>query len=544
MKRLLSGFRFYDNLFERKEKRRHIVPALVGGVALGLGFPPVPMPFLMFIGLIPYLYVIERRQGLAEINRITYFTFFIFNLVTLYWVGSWTRDADPFLLIAGTVLMFFNPLLFLIPSTLYYHAKKRLGKNTSLLLLPVFWAFYEYMYTVTDFRFPWLTLGNGLVKFNLFIQIADVIGVYGLTLLIIFINIGLYKAWNNRATGEGSAYLPAVFSLALIAVPLIYGIVKHKESGGESEKIKVGLIQPNLNPWKKWEAGNLNEQLDLYLSLSREAVLKGAELIVWPESALPVYLMTGAYSLQVNRIYKFLDTNNVLLLTGMPDATFYGDSLTAPEDAKKTSSGKFYTSYNSILFFQPHNRSVKKYGKIMLVPFGEKVPLVEQIPFLGELFRWNVGISSWNTGKEITVFQTTDKRKIAGVICIESIYPDFVASFVSKGAELIAVVTNDSWYGNSSGPYQHRDFAILRAVENRRSVVRAANGGVSCLIDPLGKIVQQTSMFTEDVLVAEAELNGETTFYTRYPRLIPYICLLITSVFILYILYGKIIKRK
>ena len=165
-------FKSYKTATEKKENRKELLLGLISGIMLGLSFPPIPLPYLLFVGLIPYLIVIEKRETLAEINRFTYFTIFFFNLITLYWVGSWTPDADPFLMIAGSVLMFFNPIVFLIPSTLYYFARKSLGKGTALFLLPWFWLFYEYIYSITDFKFPWLSLSNGLPYFTSYIQIC------------------------------------------------------------------------------------------------------------------------------------------------------------------------------------------------------------------------------------------------------------------------------------------------------------------------------------------------------------------------------------
>jgi apolipoprotein N-acyltransferase len=233
----------------------------------------------------------------------------------------------------------------------------------------------------------------------------------------------------------------------------------------------------------------------------------------------------------VQRIFDYTKRNDVHILTGMPDAEFYLKGETAPEDAKPVrNSEALYTSYNSILLFNPYNEKADKYGKIKLVPFGEKVPYVENLPFLGKFLKWNVGISSWNTGRDTVVFNfvkdtmSKDTVKIGAIVCIESIYPDFVSSFVKRGAEIITVVTNDSWYGNSSGPYQHKEFSVLRAVENQRSLIRCANGGISCLIDPIGNTIVETKMFEKTTLVFEAGLENNISFYTKYPLLIPILC--------------------
>lgn len=546
----MKFFDKYRNLNSPEQKKkihRQLLLGLTSGILIGLSFPPIPMPYLIFIGLVPYFFALYQREGLAEINRLTYFTAFFFNIIILYWVGGWLPNSDPFLMIAGTTLFFFNPVVFLIPSTLYYFAKKVFNKNVALLLLPFFWVAYEYAYSITDFKFPWLTFGNSLPYFTSYIQIAEIIGVYGLTLLIIYSNVFIYRSIKTYTESKKFDKFSISVAAAILIIPITYGNYKISNYSEPEKTIRVGLIQPNLDPNKKWQAGSLDEQLNLYLDLSSKAISSGAELLIWPETALPVYLLAGRYPNEVNKLHEFVDTNNIPILTGMPDATFYRDSSVAPEYAKPLSSGKMvYTSYNSILYFSPNTRDVQKYGKIKLVPFGEKVPLVDVLPFLGDWIKWEVGLSGWNTGRDTTVFDAAIEGmnvKIGGVICIESIYPDFTSVFVKKGAEFIAVVTNDSWYGDSSGPYQHKEISVIRAVENRRAVVRAANGGISCLIDPLGRTIADTKMYTRTFLVVDVPLEKELTFYTKHPLLIPLAASAVSIIIILLSLFVKI-KRK
>ncbi len=523
--------------------------AIVSGILLGIAFPPFPFPYLMFVGLIPYLIALENKKTLAEVNRLTYLMAFVFCLISLYWVGSWTKEADPFLMISGVALLFFNPILFLIPSSLYHLTQKYINRKATFFLLPFFWVSYEYLYSVTEFRFPWLTLGNGVSHFTSFIQIADIIGAYGLSLIILFINVLLYLTYINWGKNKNAFRKYLFLSLLMITLPLIYGGIKLSEQPAGEEKLRVGLIQPDFNPWLKWDAGNLEQQLNIYLKLSQQAVDSGAQFIAWPESALPVYLLSGSYPDAVNKIHKFADSNGISLLTGMPDVRFF-DSTNAPWDAKKSSTSRFYyTTYNSALLFNPNERDIQRYGKIKLVPFGEKVPYVNYLPFIGELIKWNVGISSWNTGQDTVVFNIKNKTDIsfASLICIESIYPDFTAQFVNRSANFIAVITNDSWYGYSSGPFQHRDISRLRAVENRRYVVRAANGGISCIINPRGEIIKETGLFERSVLVGDIYISREITFFTRHPLVVPFLCLFVTILMLLFssikfikkVRYGK-----
>ncbi|MFN3694521.1 MAG: apolipoprotein N-acyltransferase, partial [Ignavibacterium sp.] len=260
---------------------------------------------------------------------------------------------------------------------------------------------------------------------------------------------------------------------------------------------------------------------------------------------LPVYLLSGTYSDIVDSIYSFLREKDVYLLTGMPDYIVHYEN--PPSDAKLSKAGNFhYSTYNSILLIDPNSYEIQRYGKMHLVPLGEKVPFVDALPFLADWFKWGVGLSGWNVGKDTTVFKfkvINDTIKVAGLVCYESVFPDFVTHFVKKGAQFITVVTNDSWYGNSSGPYQHKEFAALRAVENRRAVVRSANGGISCLINQYGITEFETEMFTRSSLVVDVPLNEQITFYTKYPLIIP----ILSSAFSLWIIginFLMWLKRK
>eukprot|EP00825_Cyclidium_porcatum_P012017 TRINITY_DN16240_c0_g1_i2.p1 TRINITY_DN16240_c0_g1~~TRINITY_DN16240_c0_g1_i2.p1 ORF type:complete len:305 (+),score=4.98 TRINITY_DN16240_c0_g1_i2:174-1088(+) len=279
-------------------------------------------------------------------------------------------------------------------------------------LYPLFWVAYEYAYTLTEFRFPWLTLGNSLAYFTSFIQMADCIGVYGLSLSVLYINIILYFVFKEYQIKKTLNKKLVITAAILIIVPLIYGFYKIASYKEPVKTIKVGLIQPNLNPWDKWEAGSTQTQLNLYFDLSQKAVNKGAEYLFFPETALPVYLLDGQHYRFVSQIHRFCDSNNVAILTGMPNIFYHFGKSNFPKNSKPTLNPDIsYTSYNSVLLFKPFDRRIDYYGKIMLVPFGEKVPLVEYIPFLGDLIKWEVGISSWNVGTDTVVFKVPNLDK-------------------------------------------------------------------------------------------------------------------------------------
>ena len=285
---------------ERKKRKKAFWFCVLSGVLLGIAFPPIPLPLLAFTALIPFLYVLNEKEKLGEINRYTYLFGVIFNIITLYWVGSWTADADPFLMVGGSLLVFFNPIFYMIPSTLYYFSKKSFGNKITLFLFPLFWVFFEYAYTLTDLRFPWLTLGNSQPYFNTFIQVADIIGVYGISLLILYCNVLLFFVFKEYKERKKIKYNYSIIVLLIFIIPLIYGVIRKSEFEESDKKITIGSIQPNFNPHKKWDAGNLQEQQKIYLELSQKAINEGAELILLPETALPVYLLGGSYPAEVN----------------------------------------------------------------------------------------------------------------------------------------------------------------------------------------------------------------------------------------------------
>jgi apolipoprotein N-acyltransferase len=389
---------------------------------------------------------------------------------------------------------------------------------------------------LTDLKFPWVTLGNGLTKFITFIQAAEIIGEFGFSLVVGFINVFLFFAIINFKKDKRKFYRNLSFGLLIFIMFLTYGLVRKSDFKISDQKIRMGLIQPNINPWKKWDVGNLNNLLDQYLELSEDAVSKGAKVLAWPETAMPAYVFGGSYSVLANRIHQFCDTNDVFLFTGMPDIRYYFDKEKMPDDAKFNEPGKYYyATYNSIMLISPGTIAIQKYGKMQLVPMGEKVPFVEQLKFLGDIFKWGVGITGWNVGKDTTVFNLTlngdDSLKISGLVCYESIFPEFVSAFAKQGAELFVVVTNDSWYGKSSGPYQHKQFAVLRAIENRKSVVRCANGGISCVINAKGETEVESELFTQDVIVWDVPVQKGETFYSENPKIVSTLC----SVFSLWI---------
>ena len=183
------------SLDEKKDRRNDKLLLILAGVLFGISFTPFPFPFplFLFVAFVPYFFVVSKRQKLLKVNSASYLTFFVMSLITVFWVGSWQSAADPFLMISGVVLVLFLPCVMLINSTLYYLSRKVFKKDLSLYFFPFFWVTGEYILTLTDLKFPWLTIGHGLAKFTAFIQIADIVGAFGLSFIVLWINIFIFK---------------------------------------------------------------------------------------------------------------------------------------------------------------------------------------------------------------------------------------------------------------------------------------------------------------------------------------------------------------
>ncbi len=528
---------------QRKSLRQDRLLLLLSAVMIGAGFSPSPTPFLLFFGLIPFFIVIERRKTFVEVNRAAYLMFFLLGFLTIYWVGGFTQAKDVFLMTGGFILFFINPIIFLITSTLYFFWRKFVHRSSAIFVMPFFWLFYEYLYTLTDWSFPWLQMHNGISNFVHYIQIADIIGGWGLTVVIVFANVFFYQAYQARMKAGKQYYKWITYGILLIVIPVIYGTIKITIGPDPASRmISVGVTQPNIDPYDKWGEMQFDKILSLQLAKSRELMKAKPDLLLWPETAIPVYLMTAGYIDIQDSIFAFIDSNHVNLITGMPDFRFFRKDEKLPPDVKYSKKGEYYyATYNAILGFQPGTRHFQRYGKMKLVPFGEHVPFVDQFPIFGEFIKWGVGMTGWNVGRDTTIFAfkvagINDSIKAGAVICYESIYSDLVTELANRGAQCLFVVTNDSWYGNTSGPYQHRDFARLRAVETRREVVRCANGGISCFMDKFGRISKQTNMYESAILQGSVRLSDESTFYMRHPR----VFISLSTIFSLFCIGGAI----
>jgi apolipoprotein N-acyltransferase len=313
-------------------------------------------------------------------------------------------------------------------------------------------------------------------------------------------------------------------TLCLLLAVMTYNLLRYRQISEvieSSPKMKIGVVQGNIEQDQKWSPAMRFETIEIYSELSKQAIAQGHEspdLLVWPETALPFLVSDNPY---LNKLKKELITKEkTWLLTGAP---FYEKV----EGNKSLQTKKGILSYNSAYLFTPEGEISGRYDKQHLVPFGEYIPLSNYLPLPGPLVE-NIG--NFSAGKPARPL-SCQSAKIGVLICFESIFPKLARDWTSGGANLLVNITNDAWFGRSSAPWQHLSMTVFRAVENRRSLARSANTGVSTIIDPLGRMAGTTPLFQSSYLVAEASLLEEKTIFVSFGYYFGLLCLLVCMPF-------------
>jgi len=373
------------------------------------------------------------------------------------------------------------------------------------LFLPLLWVGLEYLRGWLFTGFPWALLGYTQHESHNVIQVAEFTGVYGVSGLLVLVSVLFYKGWSGFKSSGRFPLKETIVILLLVTADAGYGFFKVNSFEPSGRALKVALVQGNISQDQKWQEGLQSETLDIYDRLSRAALAEAGrlDLIVWPETAVPFYFQQpGALR---SRLLNSVESLDVPLLFGSPAYRM---------------EGKGFTYLNSAFLLDTSGRGTTKaldrYDKLHLVPFGEYVPLKKLLFFVSKLTE-GVGDFSAGEGVKSLVLKTQSGDVALGpLICYEGIFPNLVRQFVKGGADVLVNITNDAWYGRSSAPYQHLSAASFRAVENGIYLLRAANTGITAIVDPLGRVVKSTDLFAEGQLGGEVYISGKKTVYTRF----------------------------
>lgn len=503
-------FKSYISFLTINLKSKDTVLILASVVLFSLSYPPSPLSFLAYIFFPPFLLVLEKKS-IKESFKLGYVWGFLSNLILLFWI-AWVSFPG---MLGAVLILALYPALW---SLLFTFVKNK-NRILAYICAPFFWLALEYIRGLSQIGFPWLDVGYTQSFYTNFIQFASFTGIYGVSLWVIVINFffwGIYKNHNNLK-------IITVYAITLLIsflLPVFYGnrVLSDKPN---SASVKVALVQGNIDVDVKWDPQFLNYNFDVFCGLTEKLKGQPLDLIIWPETAAPCYL---AYdSVYLNRVKETCDIVNVDILLG---ANHY--KIIGPEQ---------YVYYNNTFLFKPDMSISDSYSKIHLVPFGERLPFDEKVKILKDL---HLGQADFSAGNEYTVFRN-QKGKFAGLICFEMVFPDLVRQFVKRGSDFLVNITNDGWYGKTPAPYQHAYMSIYRAIENRIPVARCANTGISMFVDPFGRVLQKSELFTQEILVNEIPLRQKTTFYTKYGDWLSHLSLILS---LLFISISILIKKK
>jgi len=453
--------------------------------------------------------------------RLSYLFGFVFFPGVFYWI----LQVSGYSYLHHVILAFYLSLYFGFWGLVFAFIVKNRGIITALLIAPFVWVILEFIRSNFSFlALPWALLAHTQYQYPPIIQIASLTGTYGVSFLIVLINsafsaiilflIQIYKGDPSPSyliiSGRGVMLIVSAAALSFTIV-LSYGF-KIVTRPIVYDSIKVSVVQGNIDQDKKWDLKYREFIMQTYGELTRMASQDRPELIVWPETATPLAISRDQRLYDQVKLISQSAGTNLLLGSAQHQKFTQGDD-------------KRINYMNSAFLISPDNKpKSQRYDKIRLLPFGEYLPMERTIPWA---FLGIQQLQGYTPGKEFTVFEVPPIR-FSATICWENIFPNLVRQFVKKGALFIVNITNEAWFGKTSAPYQFVAMSVFRAVENRVSVVRCANTGVSCFINPNGKIISKVNHENQDIFITgyltkEIPLAKEKTFYTDYGDVFAYL---------------------
>lgn len=520
--------------------------ALLGGTLLWAGWPVSPFPFLLFIALVPIL-IIEDQLSTRKVKKskrklfgLTYLAFFIWNTSTTWWVWNSTN-------VGAVAMILANSLLMTLPIMLFHYTKKFGGDLMGYLGLICYWLAFEYLHLNWDLSWPWLTLGNGLAMYPRWIQWYEYTGVFGGSLWIWILNLGIFFTFFRYQLFKLNVK-SLYYSIGILIIPIFGSYLIYWNYEEKGEEVEVVVMQPNIDPYTEKFANSkhfipFEEQVEKFLKLSKKNLEDQTSFLVWPESAID-----NLFNEEYMDRYPILDTivafknqySNLSLLTGITSYSIYRNDLEVTPTARYREDIGYYDVFNTALYFGDNGLRVT-YHKSKLVPGVEIMPYPQVFNVVSELV-FDLGGTSGALGrqKERTVFFNQDSIGVAPAICYESIYGEFMGKFIQNGANLIFIITNDGWWGDTPGHRQHLHYAKLRAIELRRSIARSANTGISAFIDQKGNIYDATEYWEQDVISKEIKASEAMTFYSTYGDYLARTATWLS----LFIFLGAFVKRK
>ena len=495
-----------------------------------MSFPKYGHPAIAWIALVPLLIALsgravpsvldgrnrtDRPSGQPPLRafRLGLAAGLVYFIGTIYWtstvVGTYGQLATPVAVFAMLLLAAYLALYPAVAALATSLLIARAGA-VGLFFAPAAWVATEFLRGFLFGGFPWVPLGNTQVTVLPVAQLASLLGVYGLSALVAFVNAGL--AYALLTTGQRR--IRAVAAVAVVLVAIAGWGTRRIADGShtrEGTPIRVGLVQGNIEQELKWRPDQARRIFTTYIAMTRDVVRRGAQYVIWPESSTP---FTFESHPEGERAMRDLAREvHVPILFGSDQALI-------------GAGGAVDRHYNAAFQLAPDGMTSAVYRKIHLVPFGEFVPMADVLTFFPPLVQTLAGFAPFTPGDSMIMLPVGGHRA-STAICYEVVYPSLVREAVTGGSELLTTITNDAWYGHSSAPYQHFAMAAMRAIEHGRYMARAANTGISGVVDPYGRAVARSAIFEQVGLVEEVRFLTGRTVYTAIGDVVAYVSMAI-----------------
>ena len=489
----------------------HLYPAL-SGVILGLSRLPIHLGSLVFFAFIPLLYFFLEQRKKKEILVAAAAFASAYTLVSLHWISLVTFPGY-----LG-VFALFTAYFYIVFQT-YYFIKQQNLKYGYLAFILV-WISFEYLQNFGEFSFPWFNLGYSLADYLPFLQPLEIGGLALLSLLILVINILLFELKTNLKR-----------NITIISVIIIlwsaYGIIRLKTINLTKTDFNASIVQVSIPQDKKWEKLYKDSTFTLYKNFSFKAAEETTDLIIWPESATPVYLLRNVkYRKWILDLAQDLETN---IFTGFPHYIYAGEDYP-----------NRFRFYNSATLIGKNREVYVPYYKNILVPFGERIPFLKYFPFL-----WNIhlGQANWEYGEKLEYYTIND-YKFSPMICFEIAFPLLTTEMAKNDVDFIVNVTNDAWFHRSAGTYQHVSMTKFRAIETRTQIYRAANTGYSVIVSPTGEFLKTTELFEKDTINNSLYIYEYNSCFTKYFFWFPIVFVVGAGILLVYSIIKWLLSRK
>jgi len=497
--------------------------SITAGILLGISFPPVPLPFLVIPAWILLFRLADITTRGREAAYYSYISFVIWNLITTYWLMLATTAGGIAAILANSVVMS-------IPFVIQHKFQRIMKAPWMIALLQAsVWISYEFLHHHWDLAWPWLSLGNAWANVPELVQYISFTGYLGISFWVLLIASLVYQGIKKSS---GNLFTAAT------AIALIFPAISLVQySGGQfpqEKNLETVVVQPNLDSYQEYGGlGTSDAVISLLLQMSDSLRTPATELYVWPENSIRSLIYSrkdlDVYSDQIKmRLLRKAEQWDATIIGGATYLDFFTpDSV--PQLSRRFRGKVPFLYYNAGLGFQPDS-TMEIYRKHNLVPIVERVPFVHFLAYV-DLFDWVNWVNIQGYGKGVDPNGiTVDGTQTPALVCYDSVFPSWVRRYIREGSGLITVITNDGWWGNTSGHEQHWAYARLRAIEFRRWIVRSANNGISGIIDPYGDIKVETQYWDRTAFRYNVPVLDFMTFYARWGDWFPMVMLIITFI--------------